>query len=132
MRVGQATIESSCPMEPAGESARCQALFQPLQRRALLRPKNTLRAIIGQRVIEISAVEPELPRLLYLACPSAMPIPDRLHLLTAVVLLLTAAFVASVWIKPPFGIWWRRAVIVGYLLAVGLVLVRVTKWLMGF
>jgi hypothetical protein len=61
-----------------------------------------------------------------------MPIPDRPHLLAAVVLLLTAAFVASVWIKPPFGIWWRRAVIVGYLLAVGLVLVWVTKWIMGF
>jgi hypothetical protein len=60
-----------------------------------------------------------------------MPIPDRPHLLAAVVLLLTAAFVASGWIKPPFGLWWRRAVIVGYLLAVGLVLVRVTKWLMG-
>jgi hypothetical protein len=60
-----------------------------------------------------------------------MPIPDRPQFLAAIVLLLTAAFVASMWIKPPFGIWWRRAVITGYLLAVGLVLVRVTKWLMG-
>jgi hypothetical protein len=60
-----------------------------------------------------------------------MPIPDRPHLLAAVVLLLTAAFVASGWVKPPFGIWWRRAVITGYLLAFGLVLVQVTKWLMG-
>ena len=60
-----------------------------------------------------------------------MPIPDRPQFLAAIVLLLTAAFVASGWVKPPFGIWWRRAVIVGYLLAVGLVLVQVTKWLMG-
>ena len=61
-----------------------------------------------------------------------MPIPDRPHFLAAIVLLLTAAFVASGWIKPPFGVWWRRAVITGYLLAIGLVLVRVTKWFMGF
>jgi hypothetical protein len=60
-----------------------------------------------------------------------MPIPDRPQFIAALVLLLTAAFVASGWIKPPFAIWWRRAVIVGYLLAVGLVLARVTKWLRG-
>jgi hypothetical protein len=59
-----------------------------------------------------------------------MPIPDRPQFLAAVVLLLTAAFVASGWIKPPLGTWWRRAVIIGYLLAVGLVLIRITKWLM--
>jgi hypothetical protein len=60
-----------------------------------------------------------------------MPVPDRPQFLAAVVLLLTAAFVASGWIKPPFVIWWRRALITGYLLAVDLVLVRITKWLMG-
>jgi hypothetical protein len=59
-----------------------------------------------------------------------MPIPDRPPFVAAVVLLLTAAFVASGWVKLPFGIWWRRAVITGYLLAVGLVLVRVTNWSM--
>ena len=59
-----------------------------------------------------------------------MPIPDRPQFLAAVVLLLTAAFVASGWVKPPFRIWWRRAVIAGYLLAVSLVLVRVMKRLM--
>ncbi|MBV8121859.1 MAG: hypothetical protein JO081_18190 [Alphaproteobacteria bacterium] len=60
-----------------------------------------------------------------------MPIPDRPQFLAVVVLLLTAAFVASGWIKPPFGIWWRRTVIAGYLLALGLVLVWITKWLIG-
>jgi hypothetical protein len=53
-----------------------------------------------------------------------MPIPDRPQFLAAIVLLVTAAFVASGWIKQPFAIWWRRTVIVGYLLALGLVLVR--------
>jgi hypothetical protein len=60
-----------------------------------------------------------------------MPIPDRPQFLAAVVLLLTVAFVAAGWIKPPFGIWWRRAVIAGYLLALGLVLVWITKWLIA-
>jgi hypothetical protein len=60
-----------------------------------------------------------------------VPIPDRPQFLAALVLLLTAAFVASWWIRPPFAIWWRRAVIIGYLLALGFVLVRITKWLAG-
>jgi hypothetical protein len=59
-----------------------------------------------------------------------MPIPDRPQFLAAIPLLLTAAFVASGWIKPPYDIWWRRAVIIGYLFAIGLILVWVTKWLM--
>jgi hypothetical protein len=50
----------------------------------------------------------------------------------AIVLLPTAAFIASGWIRPPFCIWWRRAVIIGYLLALGLVLVWITTWHMGF
>jgi hypothetical protein len=58
-----------------------------------------------------------------------VPIPDRPQLLAALVLLLTAAFVASWWIKPPFAIWWRRAVIIGYLLALGFVLAWIAKWL---
>jgi len=57
--------------------------------------------------------------------------PDRPQLLAAIVLLVTAAFVASRWIKPPFGIWWRRAVIIGYLLAIGLALARIAQWLTG-
>jgi hypothetical protein len=60
-----------------------------------------------------------------------MLVPDRPQLLAVLVLLLTAAFVASGWIKPPFRVWWRRAVISGYLLALGLVFVWVTKWLLG-
>ncbi len=60
-----------------------------------------------------------------------MPIPDRPQLLAVLVLLLTAAFIASGWIKPLFGIWWRRAVIIGYLLATGQALGRVARWLIG-
>lgn len=60
-----------------------------------------------------------------------MPIPDRPQLLAAVVLMLTAAFVASRWIKPPFGVWWRRAVVAGYLLALAIVLVWIAAWLAG-
>jgi hypothetical protein len=60
-----------------------------------------------------------------------VPIPDRPHLLAAIVLLLTAAFIASGWVKPPFRVWWRRAVVIGYLLALGLVFVWVMKWALG-
>lgn len=60
-----------------------------------------------------------------------MPIPDRPQLLAALVLLITAAFIASRWIKPPWGIWWRRAVIIGYFIALGLVLAWIAKWLIG-
>jgi hypothetical protein len=57
--------------------------------------------------------------------------PDnRPQLLAVLVLLLTAAFIASAWIKRPFDIWWRRAVI-GYLLPTDLVLGRAAKWLIG-
>jgi hypothetical protein len=62
---------------------------------------------------------------------TTMPIPDRPQFLAVLVLLLTAAFIASGWIKPPFALWWRRAVIIGYLLALGLVCGWVTKWLLG-
>jgi hypothetical protein len=61
------------------------------------------------------------------SCLPAVPITDRPQLLTALVLLLTAAFIASGWIKPPWGIWWRRVVIIGYLLAIGVALGRVSK-----
>jgi hypothetical protein len=57
-----------------------------------------------------------------------VPIPDHPQLLAAVVLLLTAAFVASGWTKPPFRVWWRRAVIVGYLLALAFVLLWIARW----
>jgi hypothetical protein len=60
-----------------------------------------------------------------------LPIPDQPPLLAALVLLLTAAFLASRWVKHPYAIWWRRAVIVGYLGALGLVLVWITTWLLG-
>jgi hypothetical protein len=61
-----------------------------------------------------------------------MPILDRQQLAGALVLLITAAFIGSRWIKPPWGVWWRRAVIIGYLLACGLALAWVTQWLIGF
>jgi hypothetical protein len=60
-----------------------------------------------------------------------VPIPNRPQLLATTVLLLTAAFVASAWIKPPFGVWWRRAVVIGYLVAFAVVLVWITAWLIG-
>ncbi len=55
---------------------------------------------------------------------------DQQRLLGAVVLLVTAAFVASRWIKPPFGLWWRRSVIVAYLVALGIALLLIGKWLL--
>ena len=55
---------------------------------------------------------------------------DHQRLLAAVVLLVTAAFVASRWIKPPFGVWWRRSVIFAYLVAVGIALLLIGKWLL--
>ena len=60
-----------------------------------------------------------------------VPIPDRPQLLAGAVLLLTAAFIASRWIKPPFGVWWRRVVVVGYLVALAVVLVWIAVWLSG-
>ena len=60
-----------------------------------------------------------------------MAVVDRQQLVGALVLLITAAFVGSRWIKPPFGVWWRRAVIVSYLLVIGLALAWVAKWLIG-
>jgi hypothetical protein len=57
--------------------------------------------------------------------------PDRQQLIGALLLLVTAAFVGSRWVKPPFGAWWRRAVIVGYLLAIGVALLWVAQWLLG-
>jgi|GEM_PF-1630913 hypothetical protein len=57
-----------------------------------------------------------------------MPIPEHPQFLAALVLLLTAAFVASGWIRPPFRLWWRRAVIAGYLVALGVVVVWVALW----
>lgn len=47
----------------------------------------------------------------------------------AVVLLITAAFVGSRWTRPPFGVWWRRGVIVGYLLAVAIAVFWIARWL---
>ena len=61
-----------------------------------------------------------------------MLIPARPEFLAAVVLLLVAAFVASGWMRPRFGLWWRRFVIAGYLLVVGFVLVWITIWAVGF
>jgi hypothetical protein len=60
-----------------------------------------------------------------------VPIPDHPRLLAALVLLLTAAFVASGQVRPPYGLWCRRVVIIGYLLAIGLVLVWTANWLVS-
>jgi hypothetical protein len=55
---------------------------------------------------------------------------DRQRLVAALLLLITAAFIGSRWIKPPFGVWWRRAVIVGYLFAIGVALAWIAGWLL--
>jgi hypothetical protein len=60
-----------------------------------------------------------------------MPIPDRPQLLAVIVLLLTAAFIASGWIRAPFALWWRRAVILGYLVTFAVVCGWIAVWLLG-
>jgi threonine/homoserine/homoserine lactone efflux protein len=62
---------------------------------------------------------------------SILPIPDQTQFFAVLILVITAAFVASRWIKPPFGRWWRRTVIIAYLLAFGLAIVWTLKWLVG-
>jgi hypothetical protein len=60
-----------------------------------------------------------------------VPIPDHPRLLAALVLLLTAAFIVSGQVRSPYRLWFRRAVIIGYLLAIGFVLVWTAKWLVN-
>jgi hypothetical protein len=57
---------------------------------------------------------------------------DRQQLVGALVLLVTAAFIGFRWVKPPFAVWWRRIVIVGYLIAIGIALAWFAMWLLGF
>jgi hypothetical protein len=55
---------------------------------------------------------------------------DRRQLAAAVVLLITAAFVASRWVKPPYGVWWRRGVVGAYVLAVAIAVLWIAWWLL--
>jgi len=56
---------------------------------------------------------------------------DRRQLIGALVLLATALFVSAGLVKPPYQAWIRRACIVSFLLALGVVLVWVIAWLMS-
>jgi len=65
-----------------------------------------------------------------LSCPLAVLTPDRQQLVATLVLLITAPFIGSLWIKSPWRVW-RRAVIIGYLLTIDLILAWVTEWFLG-
>jgi hypothetical protein len=53
---------------------------------------------------------------------------DQRQAAAAIVLLITAAFVGSRWVKPPYGVWWRRGVVGGYLLAVAVAILWIAWW----
>lgn len=57
---------------------------------------------------------------------------DGRQLAAAIVLLITAAFVGSRWVKPPYGVWWRRGVVAAYLLAVAVAVLWVAWWFLRF
>jgi len=54
---------------------------------------------------------------------------DRQQLIGALVLLVSALFVASRAVKPPYQTWIKRASIAGFLLTLGVVIVWVADWL---
>jgi hypothetical protein len=54
---------------------------------------------------------------------------DRQQLIGALVLLVSALFVASRAVRPPYQVWVKRASIVIFLLALGIVVVWVVIWL---
>ncbi len=56
---------------------------------------------------------------------------DREQLIAALVLLVSALFVASRVVKPPYQVWIKRASIAGFLLALGVVVVWVVIWLVS-
>ena len=53
---------------------------------------------------------------------------DGRQLGAAIVLLITAAFVGSRWVKRPYGVWWRRGVVAAYLLAVAVAVLWIAWW----
>jgi hypothetical protein len=56
---------------------------------------------------------------------------DRQQLIGALVLLVSALFVAVRIVKPPYQTWIRRACIAGFLLAVGVAVVSIVAWLVS-
>ena len=54
---------------------------------------------------------------------------DRQQLIGALVLLVSALFVAVKIVKPPYQAWIKRACIAGFLLAAGVVAVSIVAWL---
>ena len=56
---------------------------------------------------------------------------DRQQLIGALVLLVSALFVASRVVRPPYQAWIKRASIAAFLLALGMVVVRVVIWLVS-
>jgi hypothetical protein len=54
---------------------------------------------------------------------------DRQQLIGALVLLVSALFVASRVVKPPYQAWIKRASIAGFLLALAVVVVWIVIWL---
>jgi hypothetical protein len=56
---------------------------------------------------------------------------DRQQLIGALVLLVSALFVALRVVEPPYQTWIRRACITAFLLALGVVFVSVAAWLVS-
>ena len=56
---------------------------------------------------------------------------DRQQLIGALILLISALFVASRVVKPPYQAWIKRASIAGFLLVLGTVVVWGVIWLMS-
>jgi hypothetical protein len=56
---------------------------------------------------------------------------DRRQLIGALVLLASALFVSRGLVRPPYQIWVKRACIVIFLLALGVVLVWIMAWLVS-
>jgi hypothetical protein len=56
---------------------------------------------------------------------------DREQVVAALVLLVSALFVAVRVVKPPYQVWIKRASIAGFLLALGVVVAWVVIWLLS-
>jgi hypothetical protein len=56
---------------------------------------------------------------------------DRQQLIGALVLLVSALFVGSMVVRPPYQVWIKRASIAGFVLALAVVVVWVVIWLVS-
>jgi hypothetical protein len=56
---------------------------------------------------------------------------DRQQLIGALLLLVSALFVAIRVVKPPYQAWIKRICIAGFLLALGVVFVSIVPWLVS-